>query len=370
MIIMNVNGLPKYIQVKNNIEELIQSGKIKPRDKLPTESDLCEEYGVSRHTVRKALDILEQDGLLYKKQGLGTFCCENRKQKTYNIGFISISLHDYIFADILSGIDSILHENGYQIILGNSKDDQSREREILNEFLKKDVDGLIIEPAKSAYNYPNIDLLERFVDNNIPVVIIDSNFENDKFNYVTVNDQKGGYLAIKYFIDRGHTNIALIYKGLHKPSINRFKGYEQALKENNIPVYNDYIKKYYISEFENHQKFKEEIRSLVMELIKLQTPPTAIFCFNDQIAVLLKEILNDLNYKIPEDMSIIGFDDSKLVKLKNISITSITHPKMKAGQKAGKIILDKINSEAFDLNENVIFNPKLVERDSVKEIKE
>ncbi|PRX16185.1 GntR family transcriptional regulator [Orenia metallireducens] len=365
---MHTNRLPKYIQVKNNIEKIINSGQLKPRDKLPTESELCEIYGVSRHTIRKALNILEQDGLVYKKQGLGTFCSDNQKKKTYNIGFISISLHDYIFSDILAGIDSVLHKNGYQIILGNSKDDHYREKEILNEFLKKDVDGLIIEPAKSGYAYPNINLLERFVDNNIPVVILDSDFDNNKFNYVTVNDQQGGYLATNHFIEEGHENIAVIYKGLHKPSINRFKGYEQALKENNIPVYNDYIKKYYISEFENLQNFEQEIKSLVIELLEVDKSPTAIFCFNDQVAILVKEILDDLNYQIPEDISIIGFDDSKLVRLRHISITSVTHPKMIAGERAANIILENIDSGVIDSNKKITFAPKLIERDSVNEI--
>lgn len=365
---MNMNYLPKYLKLKENIKELITTGQIKPEEKLPTENDLCEEYNISRHTVRKALNILEQEGFVYKKQGIGTFCTKSIKQPTYNIGFISISLHDYIFSDILSGVDSILHENGYQIILGNSKDDQQREKEILNEFLKKEIDGLIIEPAKSAYNYSNIGLLERFVDNDIPVVVLDSNLENEKFNHVIVDDQKGAYLATEFFINKGHQQIAIIYKGLHMPSINRFQGYEEALKDNNIPVYNDYIKKYYISEFEDQDKFKEEIKEITIELMRLDNPPTAIFCFNDQVAILVKELLGDLNYRVPEDVSIIGFDDSSLVELKNISITSIAHPKMRSGQKAAKLILENINKRNNDLNENIIFNPRLIERSSVKDL--
>ncbi|GAB6100393.1 arabinose utilization transcriptional regulator AraR [Halanaerocella petrolearia] len=362
---MNEDYLPKYVMIKNKIKNLVNEGQIKPGDKLPTESELTEKYNVSRHTVRKALNILNQEGLLHKKQGVGTFLKGNPKEKTGNIGFISISLHDYIFSDILNGVDNIFHQEGYQILLGNSKDSQIREKEILEKFLEKNIDGLIIEPAKSADDYQNIALLERFVDNYIPVVILDSKFENDKFNYITIDDKKGGYLATEFLLEQGHDNIAIIYKGLHKPSINRFKGYKKALEERDIAVYNDYVKKYYTSEFGKTEKFENEIFDLTKELVDCQEPPTAIFCFNDQIAILVKEVLNDLGFEVPQDISIIGFDNSDLVKLNNISITSVDHPKEKAGMKAAKIILENIEEEIAQFNENIVFTPKLIERESV-----
>ncbi|AGB41681.1 transcriptional regulator [Halobacteroides halobius DSM 5150] len=365
---MKEDYLPKYVKIRNKIKESINQGQIKPGDKLPTENELTKKYDASRHTVRKALNILNQEGLLNKKQGVGTFLKENTKVKTGNIGFISISLHDYIFADILNGVDNIFHEEGYQILLGNSKDSQLREKEILEKFLEKNIDGLIIEPAKSAHDYQNMALLERFVDNYIPVVILDSKFRNDKFNYITVNDEKGGYLATEFFLDKGHNNVAIIYKELHKPSINRFQGYKKALEEREIPVYNDYVKKYHISEFEKREKFEEEIFDLTKELMEYQEPPTAIFCFNDQIAILVKEILNDLELEVPQDISIIGFDNSDLVRLNNISITSIDHPKEKAGEKAAKIILENIEGSTSQFNENIVFTPKLIKRESVLDL--
>ncbi|MDI3548808.1 MAG: GntR family transcriptional regulator, arabinose operon transcriptional repressor [Halanaerobiales bacterium] len=362
------NHLPKYLALKKKIENLINQGKVEPDNKLPTENELAKRYGVSRHTVRKALNLLEQEGLLYKKQGVGTFYSENSKKPTKNIGFISISLYDYIFVDILNGADNVLHRNGYQILLGNSQDNQAREREILESFLKKNVDGLILDPAKGAYNYPNLGLLERFVEKQIPVVILDTRFENERFNYVTVDDVQGGYLATDYLIRNGHRNIGIIYKAMHKPAINRFQGYKKALEDNNIPVLNDFVKQYYISEFENPEEFEEEVAHLTRELMQSREKPTAIFCFNDQIAILVKEILSDLNYRVPQDISLIGYDDSKLVKLQNISITSIAHPKKKAGEKAARIILEKIQEKNNQFNEDVVFEPRLIKRGSVSSL--
>lgn len=364
---MTEDYLPKYIKIKNDIEDMINKGEIKPGNKLPTENELAKNYDVSRHTVRKALNILRQEGILYKKQGVGTFYKSNTNKTTKNIGFISISLHAYIFADMLSSVDKILYENGYSILLGNSMDNQEREKEILKEFIKKNVDGLIIEPAKSARNYPNIPLLKRFVSNNIPVTILDSKFEEESINNITVDDQHGGYIATKHLLDMGHKNIAMIYKGLHKPALYRFEGYKEALKKHNIPIYNDYVKQYLNSEFENRDNFVNEIKNITHELMKTDPKPTAIFCFNDQVSILVKNFLKKLDYQVPEDVSLVGFDNSKQIDFEDI--TSVAHPKEKVGEKAAKITLERINGGHFDYNENVVFKPKLVKRNSVRKIR-
>ena len=361
------NYLPKYIKIKNDIEDMINEGEIKPGNKLPTENQLAQKYEVSRHTVRKALNILRQEGILYRKQGVGTFYKSNTNKTTKNIGFISISLHAYIFADMLSSVDKILYDRGYQILLGNSMDNHEREKDILKEFIKKNVDGLIIEPAKSARNYPNISLLKRFVNNNIPVTILDSKFDEDNFNNITVDDEHGGILATEHLLEMGHKNIAMIYKGLHKPAVGRFEGYKKALKKHNIPVYNNYVKQYLNSEFEDRENFKKEIKEITKELINTEPQPTAIFCFNDQVAILVKDILQDLGYKVPGDFSIVGFDNSKQVNLEDI--TSVAHPKEKVGEKAAKITLERINDGKFEYCEDVVFKPKLVKRGSVKRIR-
>lgn len=335
---------------------------------MPTENDLARKYNASRQTVRKALNLLDNEGYLKKKQGVGTFLKESPKRDTKNVGFISISLHDYIFSDILRGADSVLHEQGYQILLGNSRDSQEREREILNEFMEKEIDGLIIEPAKSAYQYNNLDLLEKFDFRGIPVIVLDSKFEKSDLNYITINDEKGGYLAGKHFIENGHTKIAMIYKGLHKPSLARCEGFQKALNDSGITVRDEYLKEYFNSEFEKKKKFKEEVKKFTRDLMNLDEKPTGIFCFNDQVAILAKEILNEMGFLVPEDISLIGFDNSNLVKLNNIDITSIDHPKTEAGRKAANIFLENLSRVENKFYENIVFEPQLVKRNSVKKL--
>ncbi len=363
------NYLPKYIRVKKLIEKSVEEEMISSGDKMSSESELTKKYSVSRHTVRKALDLLEREGVIEKRHCIGTFS-KGMSSRSGNIGFISISLYDYIFADILSGADNVLHQNGYQIILGNSQDNLERESIILEQFLEKDIDGLIIEPAKSALSHSNISLLEKFVKKNIPVVILDSKFNDKNLNSVVVDDQLGGFIATNYLIELGHSRIAIIYKGIHNPALDRLTGYKQAINKAGGLLQNELVRAYYNSEFEKHDLFQEEIRSICRDLIELERPPTAIFCFNDQIAVLIKEILLEQGIGVPKDISLIGFDDSSLVNLNPISIASVSHPKQAAGEKAAEILLSEIENGPINSAINKIFEPKLVKRDSIRNLNE
>ena len=359
--------LPKYLKIKKYIKQLIEEEKIKPGEKIPSEYELANKHEVSRHTIRKALDLLLQEGLLYKEQGVGTFYGGRADDSSKMVGFVSISVHDYIFSDILTGIDDALHEAGYQLLLGNSKDNIDREADIINNMLERDIDGLIIEPAKSSYEENNIDIFYEIREQNIPVVIIDSAFTDDSFSYVVVDDVRGGKTATSYLIASGHSRIAIIYKDSHLPGRQRFLGYKRALEDAGRPLLTEFIKSYHFSELETPDKFSDEINKIVDSLLSYEPSPTAIFCFNDQVAVEVKEHLNLTGKSIPDDISLIGYDDSKLVKLNNIGITSISHPKKLAGEKAAEIILKNLQEDDIS-SEKIIFEPELVKRNSVKKL--
>jgi len=363
---MDNDYLPKYLKVKQDIEKLIKDNKIQPGDRIPSESELAKKHDVSRHTVRKALNILLNEGLLYKEQGRGTFYDGKSGHKSKLVGFVSISVQDYIFSDILTGIDDVMLQSGYQLLLGNSKDNINREAEIINNMLDRNIDGLIIEPAKSAYDDNNLSLLRDIEGRDIPVVILDSSFSYRNFSYIVVDDVEGGKLATSYLLGNGHKQIAIIYKDSHLPGRQRYQGYKKALKTGGIPLLNEYIKSYHFSELETPDKFSEEIKRIVDSLLSCQLPPTAIFCFNDQVAVEVKEYLNQLGHQVPEDISLIGYDDSKLVKLNDIDITSISHPKKIAGERAARLMLKNLEEEKT--SKKIVFEPELVKRDSVKEL--
>ena len=118
---MTENGKPKYFTLMEELKEEITSGRIQPGEKLPSENQLTERYSLSRHTVRKALGLLEQEGYVEACHGKGTFCSEKMRhmKKSRNIAVVTTYISDYIFPRLIQGMDNVLSEEGYSIILSS-----------------------------------------------------------------------------------------------------------------------------------------------------------------------------------------------------------------------------------------------------------
>ena len=167
-------GKAKYYTLMEVLKEQILSGTIKPGEKLPSENELTRQYDLSRHTVRKALSLLENEGYITAYHGKGTFCSERviQRHNSKNIAVVTTYLSDYIFPRLIQGMDRVLSENGYSIILKNTCNSRSKEEKVLKELLDKPIDGLIIEPSKSQILCRHINLYEMLDKYQIPYVFI------------------------------------------------------------------------------------------------------------------------------------------------------------------------------------------------------
>ena len=127
----------KYYDIMEDLRKQIISGNIKPGEKLPSENELSAEFQVSRQTVRKALQILQNEGYIYAEHGRGTFCSEMMRHtgKSKNIAVVTTYLSDYIFPRVIQGIDQVLTENGYSILLKNTRNSRKLEAKCLEELL-------------------------------------------------------------------------------------------------------------------------------------------------------------------------------------------------------------------------------------------
>lgn len=144
-------GKAKYYTLMEALKEQILSGTIKPGQKLPSENELTREYALSRHTVRKALALLENEGYITAQHGKGTFCSERviQRHNSKNIAVTTTYLSDYIFPRLIQGMDRVLSENGYSIILKNTCNSRSKEEKVLKELLDKPIDGSSSSRAKA-----------------------------------------------------------------------------------------------------------------------------------------------------------------------------------------------------------------------------
>ena len=228
----------KYSKLMEDLREKMMSGEIQAGDRLPSENELSAQYQVSRQTVRKALSVLQNEGYIYAEHGRGTFCSERvlHTGHSHNIAVVTTYLSDYIFPRVIGGIDKVLTEQGYSIILKNTRNSRSQEARCLEELLQKDIDGIIIEPSKSQILCRNMPLYEQLDRMGIPYVFIQGSYPQVKNKpTILLDDAKGAYLLTKYLIDTGHRQIAGVFKADDSQGAERHIGYVKALQEAGMP---------------------------------------------------------------------------------------------------------------------------------------
>lgn len=357
----------KYAKLMEYIKNEIIMGRIKPGDQIPSENTLAQDLSLSRHTVRKAISMLVNEGFLYTEHGKGTFCKDKSfsRMNSRNIGVMTTYISEYIFPRVIQGIDSVLSEKGYSIMLKNTDNDVEKEALYLREILNKDLEGLIIEPTKSAVFSNNVEFYNALDENNIPYIFIHGAYQQleDK-PQIVLNDSMGMYLAVKYLIDLGHKNIVGVFKADDAQGIERHKGYVKALSDCGIQYNPDNVIWFHTEDR------KTKPLSTIEGMIKSGKIIDAIACYNDQIAFSFYEKITELGLSIPEDISLTGFDDSYYATSCPIKLTSVSHPKEQLGEIAAQTLLDMIESPEYAKTSNKkIIEPELVIRDSCKKRK-
>ena len=365
----------KYSIVKDSIKSKVLDGTYQPNQKISSESELMEEFGVSRHTVRLAIGDLVIKGWLYREQGSGTFCADRTESesqvngvKSKNIAIIATYISDYIFPSIIRGAEKYLSENGYNVSLFSTNNNHETEKNVLETILSQNFDGIIVEPTKSAIANPNINYYLNLESQKIPYIMINSYYDELEPISITLNDEKGGFLQVAHLIELGHKNIVGFFKTDDTQGSKRMKGYLKAHRDNNITIVPNNIITYKTDEM--HTKPLEELEKVLS--LKNVEWPTAIVCYNDQLAVKLLDIIRERKLKVPENISIVGFDDSFLANVSEVKLTTITHPKSDLGGAAAKLILDLIDEKKGEHKkgakkiDSVVFEPELIVRNSTK----
>jgi GntR family transcriptional regulator of arabinose operon len=361
----------KYNMVKEKITGWITSGEVKPGEKIYSENELVKMFGVSRHTIRQAVGDLVHEGWLYREQGAGTFCSHSNKladeqtqtqNKTENgngknIGVITTYISDYIFPTIIRGIESYLTTHGYTLTLACTDNNVEKERQCLQTMLTRNIDGLIVEPTKSSNYNPNIQYFLELEQRNIPYLMINAYYPQLVPPHIIMNDELGGFIATEHLIKLGHRKIIGLFKTDDLQGVHRMQGFIRAFREHEITFFPDMVITY--STEDKDKNILEQLKRFFI----LDTRPTAIVCYNDQLAIRVLNIMRELEINIPEDVSIVGYDDSSLAEATEVKLTSIKHPKMDMGIEAAKWIIDTVEGNNNN-SQPIIYEPELIIRNS------
>lgn len=356
---------PKYMDIVDWTMGQITAGAFKPRERFLSESALGERFACSRQTVRRALEVLEQRGQISRLQGSGTFISPGTGrtdegsapggEPTMTIGLISTYMDNFIFPSIIRGLEGVLSEGGYALELLCTHNLVSGETRTLQFMMERRLDGLIVEPTRSALPCVNTDLYHTIAQRGIPLVFIDSFYPELTVPYVALDDEKAGYEATRYLLNMGHRSISGVFPHSHRQAHLRYLGYVKAHTEMGIPIQDNLVcwhSRENMNQILYSQHFLEQLKQ-----------STAVLCYNDQTALIIMDILSKNGMRMPEDMSVVGIDNSEVARIS--SLTSVAHPAEQLGEAAAKLLIAMINGHE---GRSILFPPKLFMRHSVKKL--
>lgn len=352
------NERTKYQDLIEYIMSLIESGALTPGNKLSSENELARQFGISRQTVRTAIGILEEQGVLRRVKGSGTYLSDRRHSEQQNrIAVITTYVDSYIFPKIIQGIEEKLFERGYSVQIAFTNNTLEREKNVLADIISRDdVAGVIVEGTKSGLPNPNLVLYRKLQARNIPVLFINTYYPELSVPHVSLDDVQAARKAVDYLIGKGHRDIGAVLKLDDGQGRQRYLGYLQAMDAAGYPVTDSRM--VWIDTDESKQ-----LAYCTDKILNRLESCTALFCYNDQIAFQLVRLLGDHGIRVPEDVALISIDDSDLAIHSEVQITSLPHPKEKLGAKAAELLLRMIDSgKVVDSYE---FDTRVVERDSV-----
>lgn len=354
----------KYGDLIHYLENLIAEGKLNAGDRLPSENELTERFGISRQTVRKAIGLLEEQGTVRRVRGSGTYVSFDRREnleRRNRIAVMTTYVESYIFPKTIQGIEKILFERGYSVQISFTNNTLEREKNVLTDLINRDdVAGIIVEGTKSGLPNPNLYLYRQLMNRKIPIVFINTFYPELAVPHVSLNDVKAAETAVNYLIGKGHENIGAILKLDDGQGRLRYLGYLKAMEAAGLPVTDSRLVWIDTDESKQLNYCRDKILNRVEEC-------SALFCYNDQIAFQLIRMLGERGIRVPEDVSVISVDDSDLALHSEVQITSLPHPKEKLGAKAAEVLLDMI--EGKKSANTVEFDTRVVERQSVAERK-
>jgi len=328
----------RYKKTADQMKANIEDGTWPYGSRIPSEEKLREMYDCSRVTIRQALDVLLEEGLIYKVRGSGTYIKKPVHEPSYTIAVITTYISEYIFPSILHAIEDCMEEQGYSVIIKTTKNSIARERKILKELKDKNVDGIIVEGTKTAFPNPNVSFYEEIAEADIPVVFFNGYYENissPRISYVVVDDYNGGWTSVKKLHELGHTKIGGIFKADDMQGLRRFSGFVDALIAYDCELDDDKI-----SWFRTETR-KTFLRDLSTETRKAMSDCTALVVYND---IAAEVVLKKIKEYFPSVTMVFSFDKKYFLDPPDgVEVMSLDHPKGKIGETAAQKLLSMLN---------------------------
>lgn len=328
----------------------------------PTIYDVAKKAGVSIATVSK---VVNNTGRISDKtrnkvteimQALeyqpSSVAAALTGKKTFTIGVLVPDIANPFFAEVARALENNARETGYAIILCSTDYQPEREQEYLELLLKKQVDGIII-----ATEARDRKVFKKLQIRNVPLLMFSIDHPYLSSHVVTTDDVRGGYLAGRYLLDKGHQNIAVIVELNRASGRLRLEGFKQSLLDEEILLDENRIV--------NSKSKVEEAKEAARQILRLEDQPTAVFAATDLLAVIFLNEARVAGVSIPRDISVIGFDNTIYAEIADPGLTTIAQPIAELARCAIDQLLKSIEKPDIP-GHRILLAPELIERNSVR----
>lgn len=330
-----------------------------------TLKDIAEKVGVTESTVSRVLNGIPKASKETRKEIFQVAAELGYKpnqiarslvtKKTHTIGLIISDLSNTYFARVASGIEKIASKYNYSLIISTTGGEEKEELKYINLLKEKQVDGILFASGRMPASCKKL-----LRETEIPTVVVAREVE-EELPSVHIDNVKESYRAVKHLINSGHQKIAMISGASNdkESGLYRIQGYRQALNDNNLKIKEDLI-------VEGDFKLQSGIKAME-KILKRDDSITAVFAASDEMGVGAIKAIKKAGLKVPEDISVIGFDNNIISLASDPELSTISQPEEELGWHSMEMLYKVINREK--LEKKKIYLPcKLIERESVKHL--
>ena len=268
------------------------------------------------------------------------------------IGLVVADISNPFYAELARGIEDKAHQEGYNVIFCSTDNKPERMETYVHLMIDVGVDGFIFTSARLREP-----LIEKLIAERLPLVLVNRKLSGEAFNYVVLNNVKGAYEVTKHLINLGYRKIAIIDGPSNvSTGLDRLRGYQRALKDHQIPLNPDYI---------IHGPFARVTGyDGARRLLEMENRPEAIFGGSDYIAMGVIDAVEEMGLRVPEDVGLVGFDDTEFASNQRIRLTTVSQNKYDMGNLGVQILIDLIERKNTNYTHKVILEPELIIRES------
>lgn len=361
-----------YQTIFDTLKEKILQGEYPEDSQIPTEKTLSETYNVSRITVSRAVRELEQEGYVYRVKGSGTFVHKPATRETRGAAaqsgirnpIISIVMpfqketQHTMFLELFEGMEQMCGRYHYYLTLHNISR-TTDEKPIISKLIRDGIHGVLVYPR---FSHENRAFYENLLNTNYPFVLLDRRVYGVHAPFVGSDNYQSMYRIVEYLIKLGHRRIGYvcIMPDKLEPDAERYRGFCRAMIENHLLIRPEYIELNFaggqhqdVSLEEYSGLFSEAADSLIERLFDLPAPPTAICALNDHTAKYILNTALKKGIRVPEDLSITGFDDLPLCKTLPVPLTSVRQKFFQLAGEGVELLIKRVRNPRGPVEERL-----------------